>query len=275
MTVQNVTLSNASCANACDGTALVTVSGGTSPYTYVWSDAQTTPTASGLCAGVYSVTVTDANGCDLTESNIIISEPSVLANSGTTVTDATCNGSNDGTASVMPIGGTSPYTYLWSDGQTTPIATGLVAGTYSVTVTDANNCSIDVNNINVAEPAPLTLVNTVITNATCFGSCDGTITVNVTGGTGPYNYTWTMNIIDQLTGNGTPSVSDLCKGTYSVTVTDANGCTLTIDNIIITEPSPIFNNGTLITDVSCQGANDGSISLDIFLAYSLEKNQIN
>ena len=263
LVVQNTTVTNVSCFNSCNGTAMATVTGGTLPYTYLWNDGQTTETATGLCVGTHNVTVTDVNGCSITENNITVTEPTLLSNSITTSVDVTCNGYNDGSATVSANGGTMPYTYLWSDGQTTETAANLIAGTYSVTITDANGCSVDVNNINITEPAALINISTIVTNPTCFGTCDGTITVNIGGGAGPYTYVWSMLIIDQITGDGTPTVSDLCKGLYSVTVTDANGCVITIDSIQVTEPAPIFNNNTIIDDVSCNGLSDGSVALSI------------
>ena len=258
---EGIGTSDASCFGACDGTAAISVDGGTFPYTYLWSDGQVTPVAAGLCAGTYSVTVTDANGCTLIETGIVINEPAALTSSVITM-DVLCNGDSNGSATVAATGGTGPYTYLWSDGQTTATATGLAAGTYSVTVSDANGCQ-NLANAVVNEPTPLVLVSTVINNATCFATCDGSITVNVAGGTAPYTYAWSVVIINQITGDGTPTVSGLCKGLYSVVVTDANGCTITINNLEISEPGPIFNNNTTTNDVTCNGGSDGSLGVDI------------
>src|SRR5690606_373101 len=137
---------NVSCFDGNDGEATVTVSGGTAPYTYLWNDTntQTIATATGLQAGTYTVTVTDANNCTTT-TNVTVTEPLVLeatialAN----VVNVSCFDGNDGSAIVTVSGGTAPYTYLWNDAtaQTTATATGLQAGTYTVTVPDANNCT--------------------------------------------------------------------------------------------------------------------------------------
>ncbi|MFK8039696.1 MAG: T9SS type A sorting domain-containing protein, partial [Crocinitomicaceae bacterium] len=260
---ETVSSTNVTCFGACDGFASISINGGTFPYTYLWSNGQTTPSALGLCPGTYSVTITDANGCSVTENNIIITEPAMLENSSTTVSDVTCNGLSDGSISLGIIGGTAPYTYAWSDGQTSSVATGLIAGTYSVVVTDANGCIVNVNNVIVDEPNVLANVSTTVVNTSCFGSCDGSVSVNITGGTAPYTYAWSQIILNQITGDGTPTISDLCKGLYSVIVTDANGCTISVDSIEVTEPSPLFNNNTIISDISCNGASDGSIELDI------------
>src|SRR5690606_24530642 len=141
--------------NVNDGSATVTVSGGTAPYTYLWNDttAQTTATATGLVAGTYQVTVTDANNCTTT-TTVTIAEPVLLEASIalTNVVNVSCFDGNDGSAMVTVSGGTAPYTYLWNDAntQTTATATGLAAGTYMVTVTDANNC-ITTTTVTIAE----------------------------------------------------------------------------------------------------------------------------
>ena len=260
----NTTFTQVSCHGLSDGSITVNVLGGTPPYSYLWSDGQTLATATGLAAGTYSVTATDANGCVIGISGLIMTEPTVLSNGSIIVSNVTCNGLSDGSISLSVSGGTPPYSYLWSDGQTTASAIGLAAGTYSVTVTDANGCSINVNNTAVTEPAPLAISTPVVVNATCFGTCDGSISVTVSGGTGPYTYDWTMIQIDQLTGDGTPNITNLCKGLYSLLVTDANGCTVSIDSIEVIEPSPLFIDASNVTNVSCNGLADGSISLNVF-----------
>ena len=115
-----------SCYDGADGSATITATGGTAPYTYLWSDGQTTATATGLGAGTYSVTATDANGCT-TSQTVTVNEPTALSNLMSS-TNVSCNAFTDGTATITVSGGTAPYTYLWSDGQVTATATGLGAG---------------------------------------------------------------------------------------------------------------------------------------------------
>ena len=195
---------------------------------------------------------------------MMVNEPAPLSNLGTLINDITCHGAANGSIFVNIEGGVSPYSYLWSDGQTTASASGLIAGTYDLSVTDANGCTFSVNNIVVSEPAPLANTLTTVVNASCFGTCDGSITVNVIGGAGPYTYAWSEIFINQINGDGTPTVTDLCKGLYSVTVTDANGCTIVIDSIEVTEPTPMFNNNMMVNNITCNGLSNGSIDLDIF-----------
>ncbi len=231
-----------SCNGGNDGTATVTGSGGTvaTGYSYLWQNAQTTQTATGLAAGTYSVTVTDDNNCQAVTS-VTITEPAQLT-VGTTTIDATCSQSN-GSATATPAGGTSPYTYLWSDGQTTPIASGLPSGSYSVIVTDANGCTVT-DNVTINDLAGQTITISSSVDVSCNGGNDGSATVSISGGTTPYTILWSSG------GSGTIETG-LSAGTYTVTVTDANGCT---DNasVTITEP-PLLTVSVNDVAIDCNG----------------------
>ncbi|MFT7612325.1 MAG: hypothetical protein ACI9J3_001280 [Parvicellaceae bacterium] len=235
-----------SCNGVCDGSATVTVSGGTAPYTYSWSSSGTSATETGLCAGTYTVTVTDANGCTGNEV-VTINEPSATFVT-TTSTDASCNGGCDGNATATGGGGTPPYTYLWSSGGTSATETGLCAGTYTVTITDANGCTAN-DAVLISEPSAV-IVTISSTDVSCNGACDGTASANATGGTAPYTYFWSPS------GGATGTLTGLCAGSYTVTVTDANGCT-TNQVVIVNEPSAAFVT-TTSTDASCNGVCDGT-----------------
>jgi len=216
---------NLVCNGVCDGAASVSVSGGTSPLTYLWSDAnnQSTTTATGLCALNYNIKVTDANGCVSTAS-INLSEPPALNISITDSTNVLCNGVCDGTATVSVVGGTGAYTYAWSNGQNTSTATALCAASYSVTVTDANNCTATVT-VTITEP-PLLTVTTTGSVTPCPCPCAGVARVFPVGGTPPYNVIWTSGETDKY-------LSKLCDGTYGVIVTDANGCVVVGTDVVI------------------------------------------
>src|SRR5690606_10651095 len=246
---ENLNVSDATCLGTCDGMASVTPSGGTAPYTYLWSNGATTSSTSGLCVGAASVTITDANGCNKVV-NFNVTSPSQLTVS-TTTTDASCKGTCDGMASVTPSGGTAPYTYLWSNGATTSSTSGLCVGAASVTITDANGCN-KVVNFNVTSPSQLT-VSTTTTDASCNGDCDGTATATPNGGTAPYTYSWN-DALNQTT----PTATGLCAGTYNVQVTDANGC-FTVETVTINEPAVISPNLTT-TDATC-GNPDGTATV--------------
>ena len=237
---------NISCNGVCDGDVTVTVSGGTPPYMYVW-DIVPWP-GPGLCAGTYHLTLTDVNGCVVMDS-VTIYEPPALTSVITNSANPTCAGVCDGAATVTPSGGTGTYTYLWQpNGSTDSTATGLCAGTNTVTVTDANGCVV-IDSVTLSEPPPLILISSV-TNASCNGLCDGSIMLNVFGGTAPYTFSCSW---------ANCNFNNLCAANYIVTVIDSQGCTIS-DSIIITEPDSIFI--TSIVDTPTLG-NNGAINLTV------------
>ncbi|MCC7222491.1 MAG: choice-of-anchor L domain-containing protein [Chitinophagales bacterium] len=246
-----VNSTQATCGNA-DGTATVSATGGTAPYTYVWDgSASTTTTATGLAAAGYSVTVTDANGCQ----DVL---PIAITNAGgpsitldNTIPDA-CDQAI-GSVSVTASGGTAPLTYTWSHDAAlnSNTATDLLAGNYFVTVSDANNCQA-VATATVANQAAPTIAVSALTPSNC-GYDDATATVSVSGGTGTISYAWTPNV------STTNSASNIAAGDYSVTATDENNCTASIDFTITNNPAPaLVPNGT--TPAAC-GQSNGSASV--------------
>ena len=235
------------------GTATVTVTDGTAPYTYLWNDGQTAATATGLVAGDYDVTITDDNGCQLV-ANFTINEPLTGLTQTASQVDVLCFGSATGSATVDVTGGTAPYTYLWNDGQTAAMATGLAAGDYDVTITDDNGCTLQ-HLFTIAEPtAPLSLTpNTTQVDVLCFGDASGSATVAVTGGTAPYTYLWND-------GQTTQTITELVAGTYDVTITDDNGCILQHSFTIAEPGTPLTSSATHI-DVLCYNALTGEATI--------------
>lgn len=241
-----------SCNGNSDGVLSVTPSGGTSPYTYLWSNSATTNVINNLSAAAYLVTVTDANGCSVIDATAI-SEPSALVAVTAVDSAVSCNGASDGGASVSIVGGTSPYSYLWSNAASTASLTGVAAGTYTVTVTDNNGCTASAN-VTIGEPTAMNLIATVISNVSCNSASDGSASANASGGTAPYSYSWSSS-------SSGATVTNLTAGTYTVTATDANGCTATA-NVTVTDPSALSSQVNT-TDVNCSGANNGSVTATI------------
>ncbi len=249
------TVSDALCNGSSDGSATLTPSGGTPPYSYFWpvsAGNQTTATATNLAVGNYAPTISDGNGCTYVAS-VDISEPTAVMVVEDSNSDVSCNGGDDGSASITASGGTAPYTYSWSGGQTSASPTNLPAGPHTVIVTDANGCTSTLN-VTINEPAPVTLVEDTNTPASCFGIDDGAASVIAGGGVPPYSYNWSGS---SQTG---PSVDDLAAGSHTVTVTDAYGCTETLD-ITITQPNILGLSLDATTPASCNGASDGSATV--------------
>lgn len=227
------------------GSATVTATGGTPPYTYSWAPSGgTNAVATGISPGVfYSCTITDANNCT-TIKTISINQPAQISVTPSH-TNVSCNGSSDGSATVSVSGGTPGYTYSWyPTGGTNTTATNLAAGTYICTITDANSCIAN-QNITVGEPAQLT-ATTAVTDATCFGSSTGSATVTPTGGTAPYIYLWTP------TGGTNANANNLAAGTYTCTITDTHLCSI---NKVMTVSQPALMTASISAPASiCAGS---------------------
>ena len=212
------TSSTQSTCGANDGDATITVSSGTTPYNYLWDSnaaSQTTTTAINLGAGVYTVTVTDGLNCTSTFI-VTVSDAAAGTAVGNVDQNATCNGDSDGQASVSMTGGAPSFTYLWDNGSTTSTATGLSAGDEMVQVTDASGC-ITFATVTITEPVAITATTSSTVDN---GSGNGTATATGGDGVAPYTYAWDATAQSQATETAT----GLSAGTYSVTVSDVNGC---------------------------------------------------
>ncbi|MFI5150940.1 MAG: hypothetical protein ACHQRM_14480, partial [Bacteroidia bacterium] len=235
---------NATCSLN-NGTATATPSGGNGAFTYSWNNGSASQNLSGLAPGTYSVTVTDGNGCQATASTVITQSPAVSVSPAQT--PASCGASN-GTATANVSGGTGPFTYSWNSApvQTTSTATALPAGTYSVTVTDSKGCTQSAG-ITVNSNAGGTAGIASSINPNCNGSATGSATASMTGGTGPFTYSWTPS------GGTGITASNLPANTYTCTITDANNCT-TSSTVVISQPA-VLSVGTSQTAANCGGAN--------------------
>jgi hypothetical protein len=221
-----------SCAGACDGLITTITSGGTAPYSYVWANGSIDSLINGACAGTYSVTTTDAIGCTAT-STVTVTEPPFLIASINSLSNITCFGSCDGTATAIGTGGVGFFTYLWggtTGSQMTSTINSICAGSHTVSITDANGCSANTSAI-IAQPTAMTAFISSSTNPSSPGASDGSATATATGGVGAYSYIW-------ATSATTSTATGLSAGIYCVTVTDANGCLATscvtlIDNVTL------------------------------------------
>lgn len=257
---------NPTCAESSDGALEVAATGGTEPYTYSWNTVPLTagPALSGKGAGTYEVNVTDTNGCSSTLSiDLIAPDPIIITKESSQ--NVLCNGASTGAATVSVTGGTPDYTYSWNDplNQTTASASNLPAGDYTVTVTDGNGCTAQLN-ISITEPEfPLGVSLVSSNDVMCFGDSSGSATVIGTGGSGSYSYLW-----DDANTQQTATANNLVAGTYNVTVTDNNGCdTPVILEVIITEPASILaitlTPSSFLGGVNVVCAEDSTATIDL------------
>lgn len=242
----SITKTDASCKGFSDGTATVTASGGTPPYNFIWSNFQTTSTATLLIAGIYTATIIDAKLCTTT-SSITIIEPDTLVSNITPI-HVTCNGLSNASLTASPTGGTIAYTYLWSTGSTNSNITGLPIGTYTLIVTDNKGCIAN-DTVIIVQPSVLTVTVFQKTDVSCNGGNDGTAAASGSGGTIPYNYSWTS-------GSSDSNAVLLSAGTFTVTIIDNNSCRAT-SNIVINQPSALIATISDSVNISCNGGSDG------------------
>ena len=255
--VINMSSNNISCFGFNDGSANPSVFGGTPPYNFAWSSGPTTQQITNLTLGTYTLAVTDFNGCMVTNV-ATISEPSLISTSGN-FTNVSCPGGSDANITVIVSGGTPGYTYLWSpeppSNQGSLFLLNIGNGDWEIEVTDLNGCT-KLDSFSVSEP-PALLINLLsLSNVTCFGGSDGSITMDVVGGTPPYTNLWND---PANTTSLTLSNIDAFQGSYTLTTTDSNGCNAS-NNAIISQPSLFVNSQTIVNDVICAGESNGAIS---------------
>ena len=257
--VNVLSFTNPTCNGAADGTINIEVSGGTPNYSYAWSDpgAPNSPNRTGLAAGQYSVTVTDANSITAVLGvPVSLTDPAPIV-VGLNTTDLSCPGANDGTATATVQGGTMPYTYNWSTpgANNSPTISPLAAGPVTVNVVDANGCTGTAMAV-VNAPQQIQIVNAVVDPVDCSGPNSGGINITVSGGTGALDYLWSTGAVSQ-------DISGVSLGSYTVTITDANGCQIISSAIDVNGVSVPDIQAADVIDVVCPGEPGGSISLQI------------
>lgn len=271
--VSSISATDASC-NASNGSITgITVSGGTLPYTYSWSngtiEVSTNLDLTGMPLGDYSLTVTDSNGCQSSVGpfNINQANPATIDVSSISVTDASCNASNGLITGITISGGTLPYTYSWSNG-TIEVSTSLdlinmPLGTYTLIVTDSNGCQSQTTpiNINGGNPPSINTASLTVVNANCNAINGSVSNISISGGTMPYTYQWTSN---NITVGNTLDISLLDMGWYVLTVTDSLGCSST-DSVFVDRDlvNTILANDDYVTTQQNVGVQISPLSNDL------------
>ena len=266
LSINQDALTHISCFGLTDGSISVTTSGGSPPYNYSWtgpgSYTSSNEDISGLAAGAYSLVVTDANGCIANFGPITIIEPPTMIVTTIAVNSVSCNGLNNGSIEIEVNGGTPPYSYNWTgpSGYNSIMEdiVNLLPGVYNLVVTDLNSCVVNHGPISIIEPTAITIDSENATDIICNGSNNGTVAVTASGGTGALVYTLMPGALSNLTG----SFTNLSANNYTVSVTDANGCgPVASSNLIIAEPAAISIDTEASTDITCNGANDGTVTV--------------
>lgn len=245
----NFNASQPSCFGENDGSIQVNASGGTGSLNYSWDNGSTGSQINNLLAGQYTCTITDANNCSSSNSIVLQETPELDLN--LSVLNISCDG-DLGSASIAPTGGTAPYTVFWSTNSSNMGIDQLTPGDYSVSVFDANSCSTS-ENFTVVDGNELNIVPS-IQGVSCTGESDGSISIDIIGGTGNYSISWSN-------GNNSTSIDNLSTGEYSVNIIDENGC-LGEATFNVPESNPI-NINIFKSDISCNGLSDGSAQASI------------
>jgi hypothetical protein len=237
-----------------NGSAAVNLQGGIPPYTYIWSNGATSSSVANLSPGQYFVIVSDAQQCDTMIQFTVL--PYVCPNMAVTVspTNVSCNGASDGLAAAIPVGGGAPFTFQWNTSGTAQVLTGLSPGAYAVTITDSHLCTAT-GSATITQPAAIFL-SVSATPETSLDANDGTASASVSGGIPGYQYLWSN-------GATSPSVSNLSPGSYTVTVTDASGCTKSQTVFVQAITCDDFQSVITWTNATCNGAANGTATVEV------------
>lgn len=241
------------CYGSNTGSININANGGTTPYTYAWSNGSSNQNLSNVLAGNYTLTVTDANNCQQTFTGNV-SQPDSLQIVLTNQNNVSCFGGNNGAIDIQIVGGVAPYTYAWNNGESTEDINNLTANNYTISITDANNCSAT-RTFSIGQPEGVNISFTYSNyngnNISCHNANDGTIEAHITGGTAPFTYLWSNGTSNQLNANLNNTEQ------YSIVVTDAVGCSYTDTANRLTQPDSLSVD-TSHTNLSCADYNDGT-----------------
>lgn len=256
------TVTDIDCFGTNTGGINVNITGGNTPYSYEWTNGLgttvgTSQNLSNVVAGTYTLTVNAPNASCSSSQTFVIEQPTEALNSSVTINNVDCFGSSTGEIDVSVWGGTPPYAYLWDTGQTSQDISGLSSGTYTLTITDNKGCTEQQSYV-INQPTQLTGTMSGV-DILCNGDATGSVSINASGGTAPYSYSW-QNSQSVIVSNSS-SLNNVPAETYQVTVTDAEGCTFT-SSIVITEPALLTLSASVV-DVNCYGGNDGEIDLTV------------
>ncbi len=252
---------DADCYGKSTGFLRLGILGGNPPYDILWSTGASESFLNNLSAGNYAVTVTDQNGCYNVLDDIVVSEPDSLELSLVSIESISCPGESNSLVDINVKGGTPPYAYFWSDGSNGQDLINKPAGTYSVTVSDFNSCSTELNDIEVSEPAKLDITVTRLENVRCSGSLEGSIEVAVSGGTQPYYYNW--GIADGEVSDEN-FLENLSFGNYSLTVVDAFNCKSEAVTVsVVNNAIPLQVQLSALAPIQCFGDSSGVVLAEV------------
>ncbi len=260
-------LVDVNCNGEATGAIAILVSGGTPNYSFAWTGpdgfSASTKDLSGLKAGEYSLSITDANGCEKSFLNLATIQQNTAISASFSLNHLSCNGGSDGAIDITPSGGTPDYSYSWTGpnnfSSTDEDISGLLAGSYTLTITDALNCSQSMPAQELTEPAGLTVTATT-SHIDCFGANNGHIDLDVSGGSPPYSFAWTGP--SGFT-SASEDISGLAPGSYSIDITDSNGCSKSYPDIATINESPEIKVLSTASNISCGGLTDGTIDIAV------------
>lgn len=254
LTAVKASSKNISCFEGSDGLVNVTVTGGTAPFSYKWSNGATTQDLMNVPEGTYSLRIADAKGCRDSSITVTLKQPTLLQASVTRVTDITRYGQNTGAIDISVSGGVAAYTYSWSNGSTTQDISAVPGGNYSVQIVDANGCEKTLT-ATIKQPPAMTVKLVSVEDIKCNGDRAGSITIAVAGGVQPYQYKWNN-------GDSTQNVANVPAGDYSVVVTDASGYHQTL-NAVIAQPTPLVLKTDEVKHLLCFEDKTGAIGVTV------------